>query len=316
MSRFASTLTAAFLAAASFVASPLAGQTILGVLGGTGVNSQDAGAVVRIDPTTGAATVLGTPIPGESLTGVAVMNTGRVLASTATFTGPSRLIEIDPDTGALVTEIGPFVEVQSGNPVVLHDMTVDPQTGRIYGIAVSASRGGQGGDGGGATRGGTPQDENALFRIDSTTGGCTYIGTPGATSGGFLAIAALNGSIRAVPADAPVIYSINPNNGAVINTTPSSGEGALGLAVLSIADTQLLSSGCCENSTGNEIFRLDDLTGSPTLIGAAGGSRRVHDMVVLPSPIVAVEVPVLDNRGLAAMALALLALGAWLVRSR
>lgn len=315
MSRFTNTMIATFLAAAFFVAPPLAAQTILGVLGGTAVNAQDAGAVVRIDPTTGAATVVGTPIPGESLTGVAVLNTGRVLASTATFAGPSRLIEIDPDTGALIAEIGPFVEVQSGSSVVLHDMTVDPQTGSLYGIAVGGNRGGQG-DGGGATRGATPQDQNALFQIDPATGECTYIGTPAATSGGFLAIAALNGAIRAVPADAPVIYSIDPATGAVINTTPSSGEGALGLAVLSIADAQLISSGCCENSTGNEIYQLDDLTGAPTLIGTAGGSRRVHDMVVLPAPIVAVEVPVLDARGLMAMTLLLLAIGAWLVRSR
>ena len=64
-------------------ALPAAGQTILGVLGGSAVGTDDAGAVVTIDPTTGAATVLGTPIAGESLTGVARLNDGRVLASTA-----------------------------------------------------------------------------------------------------------------------------------------------------------------------------------------------------------------------------------------
>lgn len=315
MSRFASTLTAAFLAAASFVASPLAGQTILGVLGGSGVNSQDAGAVVRIDPTTGAATVLGTPIPGESLTGVALLNDGRVVASTATFAGPSRLIEIDPETGALIAEIGAFVA--NGNPVVLHDLTVDPATGELYGITIGASRGGgQAGGNGRQTRGGGPTEQNAILRIDPATGAATFASNPGVTSVGFMAIAFLNGALRAVPADEPVIHEIDPATGALLGTVPSSGEGALGLAVLSSEDGQLISSGCCENSTGNEIFRLDAATGTPTLLGPAGGTRRVHDLVVLPQQIVAVEVPVLDTRGLAAMALLVLAIGAWLVRNR
>lgn len=305
MSRFARTMTAAFLATASFVASPLAGQTILGVLGGSGVNSQDAGAVVRIDPTTGAATVLGTPIPGESLTGVALLNDGRVVASTATFAGPSRLIEIDPETGALIAEIGAFVA--NGNPIVLHDLTADPQTGSLYGIAVGSSRGSGG-----------PTDSNALFEIDPTTGQGTFIGTPGGTLGGFLAIAFLNGSIRAVPTEAPVIYTIDPDTGANVGSVTGSGDGALGLAVLSSGDDQLISSGCCAGgaSIGNQILQLDAATGTPTPIGPAGGTRRVHDLVVLPEQIVAVEVPLLDTRGLAAMVLLVLAIGAWLVRSR
>ena len=322
-----------FFCLATLLAMPAAGQNILGVLGGTAVGADDAGAVVRIDPDTGAATVLGIPIPGESLTGVAVTGSGRVLASTATFTGGSRLIEIDPETGALVATIGDFLV--GSDPLVVHDLTFDPAAGKLYGLSIGASRaairsgagdgqGTGGGRGRGGARfagsgssvaiaGGSPTDVNAVFEIDPATAACTYLGTPTGAPTGFLASAFLNGSLWAKAADSPTLFEIDPATGAIVNPVGGSGEGALGFGVLDAGTAQFVMSGCCENSTGNEIFRVDGATGNATLIGNAGGSRRVHDLVVLPTRAPVVDVPTLAAKGTVALALLLAVAGAALL---
>ena len=51
------------------------------------------------------------------------------------------------------------------------------------------------------------------------------------------------------------------------------------------------------------------LTGAATLIGSAGGNRRVHDFVIAGGLQPIVEIPTLGGRGLLLLATALLAGG-------
>jgi hypothetical protein len=306
-------------------ALPAAGQTILGVLGGTGVGGDDAGAVVSIHPVTGAATVLGTPIAGESLTGVARLNDGRIVASTATFGGNSRLIEIDPATGALIQNIGDFNDGQM--LLTLHDLTVDPDTGVLYGISIGvddrpAGRrpGSRRGGATAVTGSGGPGDEDAIFVIDPATALCTFVGTA-VTDGGFVAIAFSADGMDGVPTNVASLHAIDASNGSAGPATPivgSDNQGALGMALLEEGpNPQFLISACCSGSAGNDIYRLD-ATGAATLLGSAGGTRRVHDMVVIPGVgpgpgVIIVEVPVLGRNGIVALALLLTIAGSALL---
>jgi hypothetical protein len=312
-------------------ALPAAGQTILGVLGGTAVTADDAGAVVSIDLDTGVATVLGTPIAGESLTGVARLNDGRIVAATATFEGNSRLIEVDPATGALIQTIGDFTDGKL--LLTMHDLTVDPATGILYGISIGgdsrpAGRGTGGGAGSGAGRrggavtgSGGPADQNAVFEVDPANASCTYVGTPSNPTT-FMAVGAAAGQLWGMGGGDATFYRLDPADASPVGTTAVSGtdgEGALGVGHLTDgANPEFVISACCENGIGNDIFRVDGNTGVATLLGSAGGSRRVHDLVAIPGAgpgpgTIIVEVPVLGSRGVVALAMLLAVAGSALL---
>lgn len=306
-------------------ALPAAGQTIIGVLGGSALGTDDAGAVATIDPNSGAATVLGTPIAGESLTGVARLNDGRIVASTATFEGNSRLIEIDPATGALIQTIGDFGDGKV--LLTMHDLTVDPATGILYGISIGeldrpAGRGHGGRPGGGVVTGsGGPGDQNAIFEIDPANANCTFVGTP-PNPDTFMAVAAGGGQLWGMGGGDATLYRLDPADGseeATTAVTGTDGEGALGIGLLTGGpNPQFVFSACCTDGIGNAIFTVDGITGVATLLGPAGGNRRVHDLAVIPGVgpgpgTIIVDVPVLDARGIVALALLLAIAGSALL---
>ena len=191
---------------------PAVAQTrLLGVLGGNAVQSADAGAVVEIDPATGLASPLATPIPGESLTGIAALPDGRVFVSTADISGSPRLLEIDPQTGDLLNIVGVFTDGTA--PVVLHDLAGDPTTGMLYGASVGADLTAKGGSPEGST------SVNAIFTIDPATAVATFVGTPSPLTGGFLAIAFANdGTLWGKVSNAPELYRIDKGSGAILDT--------------------------------------------------------------------------------------------------
>ncbi len=188
-----------------------------------------------------------------------------------------------------------------------------------------------GGKAGGAARreiaaiqGGDPGDINAVFRIDPATAIGTYVGTPTGLAGDFLAVAFNGATIAALPANNAVLYGLNPAVGQATSTlslTGSNNEGALGLGVVvGGANATYVFSGCCGVNVGNDIYRLDGATGIATLLGSAGGTRRVHDFVLVPAvgpaPIPVVEVPALGKQGITALALVLGLAGAILLKRR
>ncbi len=291
-----STIRGFVVLAFAAIAPALAQSHVLGVLGGGAVGADDAGAVVEIDPSTGAATPLATPMPGEGLTGIATLPNGRVYASTSDITGPAQLIEVSAQTGVLLDVVGPLTD--DAGPLELHDLTADPTTGVLYGISVGAVRALEGA---GST--------NAIFTVDPGTAVVTFVGTPAGLTGGFMAIAFTNdGTLWGKVQNAPELYQIDKSNGAVLATvivTPSLGGLGLGNA----GDDTFYMSECCTGVPGNTIYRVDRLSGVATLLGSAGGTRRVHDFTVAGTAPSIVEIPTLGGRALLLFAAALLAAG-------
>jgi hypothetical protein len=303
------------LAATVATAVPVFSQESLAVAGGTIVQADDGGAVLRVDLATAAVTVLATPSPGNGLTGIAALPDGRVFVSTANnTTAGSHLLQIDPVTGALIQDVGEL-EVDSA-PIVVHDLAADPTTGLIYGVEVAALHGQDGG------RGGT----NMLMTIDPATAVVTVIGFPNIKTTNFMAIAFdAAGTLWAKPITDPELYSLDKATAQVSTTVVlDPGVGALGLGFA--GDGTFAMSECCSEDrgtgggVGNTLYRVDPLAGTATLVGLLGGDRRVHDFAIpvdpggAPGPAI-VEVPAVDRVGLALLA-ALVALAGliWLRR--
>jgi hypothetical protein len=68
---------------------------------------EPSGQLVRIDPVTGAAARVGVPGP-DPVHALAFDRTGALFAAVAGGGGSDRLVQLDPATGAIVTELGPI----------------------------------------------------------------------------------------------------------------------------------------------------------------------------------------------------------------
>src|SRR5436305_11978918 len=115
------------------IAGPSVTGTILygGVGGDTPSNSDDIGALVIVDQNNAAITVVGSPVPGTRISGVAFDSTGALYGSTIGIGLPpltSNLIRIDPDTGALIAVVGPLTNGAGGLPIGVADHTDHPGT--------------------------------------------------------------------------------------------------------------------------------------------------------------------------------------------
>src|SRR5206468_5951352 len=129
------------------------------------------GALVTINQTNGTGTIVGTPVSGVSLTGIAFHPDGRLFASTiAGFGTTSTLIQVNPDTGGLIATIGPITD--NGTPISIGDLSFQPGTGVLYGIRSAAF---------------TPG--SVLYTINLSTAAATLIGDAQSGAGGSIAFA-------------------------------------------------------------------------------------------------------------------------------
>ena len=129
----------------------------LTMYGSNGNGALNRGALVTINQTNGSGTVVGTPVAGVGLPGLAFHPDGRLFASTVTNGNPSTLIQINPDTGALIATIGTIND--NGTPLSIGDLSFQPGTGVLYGITSNTfSPGGM------------------LYTINLTTAAATFIG--------------------------------------------------------------------------------------------------------------------------------------------
>jgi hypothetical protein len=272
----------------TFASGAFAQAVLLGVLGGANVGADDAGALVRIDQATGAATVLGTPLPGRGLTGLAADSAGLLFATSDENSGTPDLIQINPTTGALINNVGTMTF--AGNPVSMNDIAIHPATGVIYGSVAN----------------GAGLNSNDLVTINRTTAVVTLIGTPPYGGlGGYAALAfAPDGTLWAKPTSDGYYATVNPATAAII-TSNTTTIGGLGIAIHPV-DGRMLIAECC-TTLGNDIFSLNTTTAVATLLGPAGGNRRVHDLAFVgaPAPAGAVAIPSMNAWGLALMALLL-----------
>lgn len=242
----------------------IAQTRVIAVTGGPAVGSQDAGSVLLVDPSDGSMTLLGTPIMGEGLTGVAADSQGRFFACTAGFTAPPQLLEIDPVSGTLVQSIGDLLFGQVA--IQLHDLAMQPGTDILYGAVASFSDDGP-------DQGGLAQ--NTLVIVDTATGALTPVGDPSFPNPGFAAIAfTSDGSLWALQFTHNELVQLDPTHANILSSTTTS-IGAIGLG--SLPGDQLLVSECCSMAIGNDIYELNPVTATAAFLGSAGADRRVHD---------------------------------------
>jgi hypothetical protein len=272
------------------------GPTLYAVNGGPN-RSSEPGAFLTMDQTTGATAVVGTPIAGVGLPGLAINSGGRAFAVTSTHLGNSRLIEIDISSGALLSDIADLTYL--GSPVSVTDLSFQPGTGVLYGTAAGGN--------------GLGQDD--LVTINLTDGTVTLIG-PTPDFCGYMTIAfSPGGTLYGIEAGCVDLHTIDPATGSLLTSTPTTlaSTGALASAVDPVSGLLFISE-CC-NTIANDIFTIDPLTGIATYLGPAGGTRAVHDLAFF-EPLVAVQVPTLGHWGVILMAAALAGLAMWMLAHR
>jgi hypothetical protein len=254
--KIANALAAALLlmVPGAVIASPDVTGTILygGVGGDTASNSDNIGALVIVDQNNAAITVVGTPVPGTRISGVAFDSTGALYGSTIGIGLPpltSNLIRIDPNTGALISTIGPITDGPGGLPIGIADLSVQPGTDLLFGVrAPTDLHGGAG----------------KLYTINKTTGVATFVGnTPDRRDS--IAFAP-NGTLYEtgfVPGP-PVLLTLNPTTGAALTSVPTAEfYGALAVRP---TDSVIFAG----NGDVGQIFTLAPATGVATLVGDTG----------------------------------------------
>jgi hypothetical protein len=217
---------------------PPAGETLYAVNG----NSSGRGALVLVDQTNGIGTLIGTPVQGVGLSGIAFHPDGRLFATTVTTGNPSTLIQVNPDTGALIATIG--VISDNGTPISIGDLSFQPGTGVLYGITSNTFSAG-----------------GFLYTINLSTAAATLIGDTGIGASGGLGFAP-NGTLYQLAGGS--VNVISPVDAHVISSV-STDQFYDGLGVRS--------DGALFASTGggtDTIYIVNPATGQSTFIGNTG----------------------------------------------
>lgn len=233
------------------IASPNVTGTILygGVGGDTASNSGNIGALVIVDQITAALTLVGTPVPGTRISGVAFDSTGALFGSTIGIGNPpltSTLIRIDPNTGALLSAAAPITDGPGGPPIGIADLTVQPGTDLLFGVRAPTDLHG------GAGR---------LYIIDKTTGVGTFLGTTPRRRDSIAF--APDGTLyeTGFVTGPPTLFTLNPATGAALTSVPT--VEFYGSLAVRPTDSVLFAG----NGDVGQIFNLDPATGAPTLLG-------------------------------------------------
>lgn len=272
---------------------------LLGVLGGALPVTQDPGAVVEIDPDTATLTVLSTPLPGYGLTGIAQLPDGRLFASAVSTQEQDRLLELDPETGALLADLGVIdTAVDPCGQFDTHDLAADPGTGTLYGVERCVSNG--------------PFVFSRLYAIDPDTMATTVIGNIEPNT--FMPIAFNDDGLWATPDLQSQLLRIDPATAAVLATTPlpmpSGSQSPGGRALGAEADGQLLMAQIqAGQAQVNQLYRIDPVAATITFLGDLG-ERRLHDIALVRGvqPVVEVPGPGAAGQALLVLLLALVAL--------
>jgi hypothetical protein len=267
--------------------------TIYVGLGGQNGISTNQGAIGTLDPSTGAITVIGTPLPIHSISGLTFDNSGRLWGSTQIGGGnppsptvpppvtTSDLIQINPITGA---EISSVLIQAAGTPVSIADLAYQASTNTIFAIQ-------------------SPNDANFsgtanLYTI-ATTGAATLAGNTGVFFG---AIAfAPNGTLYMTSADLPIttgncangndldcaLSTLNPATGAILTSVPAVDF----YSALGISNTGVIWAGNGGGDVGGAGIGqfypgasiLDPATGHATFVGNTG-TNFAGDIAFAPTP--------------------------------
>jgi DNA-binding beta-propeller fold protein YncE len=295
-----------FLAVCAMVVSLPALAQMVGVTGGSG----NPGAFLQINQSNGAVTNIGTPYGGDGLPGLAVQPaTGRVFAVTSVENADntSHLIEIDPATGSMVTDLGAMYD-SGGNGCGIGDLAFRPSDGMLFGLTANQSDVG--------TRCGVGQGAGGyLVTIDLDTAEYTLVGRDASLGNANGGIAfAPNGTLYFTPCwDNPGnLHTLNPATGGILTTQPlESGGCFMGLGV---RDDGVIFASYNDEASDRRIFTINPVNGDETLVGDPG-DMVVQDLAFLgPAAAAAAPVPSVTPAGLAAIALALALAGILVIR--
>lgn len=259
---------------------------------GCDVSPPGANSVLYIvDPTDASSSLVG-PIGFNGVTGLAILGDGRLVATANADEDGTRVavfIEIDPNTGqgTLIGEIGN--EDNPGECGRVPDITYDPVTNTLYGVARRCFDFGS---------------SNVFISINQNTGQATVIGNIGSPGSGNGLARRDDGTIFwAFDGPGPArLSTLNPANGMRTDVANLSQDNATigGLAFHPI--TQVLYAG---NTTPGPPFVfadttleiLDTTTGELTLVGQF---PNCADAIVFAELVT--DIPTLSEWGLIAMA--------------
>jgi hypothetical protein len=241
--------------------------------GVSGGGNSNPGSFMTINQLSGEVTILDTPYGGAGLSGVATDSSGRVFAVTGIDNpdGTSHLIEINPVTGAMISDIGPMYD-SSGNGCAIGDLSFQPGTNILFGLAANQSAVGTRCGVGGYTGG-------YLLTINMTTAQYTIIGRDPSfeNDNGGIAFAP-DGTLYFTPAwwNTGFLHTLDPATAEILTSVAlPSGEGYMGLAVRPSDGTIFGSYRYYTEDTG--IYTIDPVTGAETLF-VDPGDIMVHDL--------------------------------------
>lgn len=248
----------------SLIASaPANAEVILyGVTGGF-QHSSTPGTLYQIDPANGDTTLIGTPIPNAGLTGLVHMN-GRLIATTNVRDG-YRLIEMDPNTGALAGVLADIT--YRGQSAGITDLAYNSQTNKLYGIGSGLPIGGN----------------DTLVEINPATGEATLVGVTG-MNGGFVSIGfSPDGRLYGIANFGGAIREIDQTNGNLIGAAPlGSAIGALGMDIHPETGDAFFTRG--RAPWGNALYNVDPSAGFASFIGGLG-DNAFHDLAFVQVPV-------------------------------
>jgi hypothetical protein len=240
---------------------------------GTPLSIHD-GWLVTVDQATGAVIPVGHPAGIARLSGISFAGSDLLYGATLGGGGfpdvppppnSSRLVQINPDTGALVSDIGPITAGAGGPEISISDLAIQPGTEVLYGMESREAAGGLGAPFGN------------LYTINRNTAVATLVGTTGLENASiafgpdgtlYVTSAAVNPNDPLGPLIDIQVATLDPTTGRVLTAMPTSlfytalaFDARRGFLVGGTGSGSSLLSGdifAIDPATGNQIAHLSD----------------------------------------------------------
>ena len=249
------------------------------------------GWLVSIDQSTGAVDPIGHPTGVARLSGIAFAGSDLLYGSTLGGGGfpdfqpqpnVSHLIQINPVSGALVSDIGQITDGVGGPGIAISDLAIQPGTGVLYGIESTEAEGG------------TKTQLGNLYTINRITGVATLVGPTGIQNAS-LAFAP-NGTLYITTAN------VNPDDpsGAFIDVNVDTVDPSTGRIRTSVPTPMFWAALAFDPTTGllfggtgggndltsvsGDIFEIDPATGNIAGHVSTTGKNFVGDLDFRPVP--------------------------------
>ena len=287
----------AALTSAAFLSSLAAADPVL--YGGNGGHrnlegmplSVNDGWLVTIDETTGGVSPIGHPGGVARLSGIAFAGPDLLYGSTLGGGGfpdfppqpnISHLIQINPASGALVSDIGQITDGTGGPGTAISDLAIQPGTGILYGIESTEAEGG------------TKTQFGNLYTINRTTGVATLVGTTGIQNASlafapngtlYITTANINPDDPSGPFIDVNVDTVDPSTGKILTSVPTP---MFWTALAFDPMTGLLFGGTGGGndltSVSGDIFKIDPATGNTVGHVSTTGQNFVGDLDFRPVP--------------------------------